>query len=280
MTDPLVDAFDMFDRRIQPTDAQIRLAMGRGQRLSQLLSRNSQIFECRVVGSIVRSTAIRIFSDVDILAVFNLPGCPEMADSRELLTLAKSILGHHMQTMICNDNTISLRFSKWPNVDVLPAMATGRSGANGTLRIPTRSGTWQYYSPGNDDQLVVDAVLRLGQGFRSVVRIFKWWNKLSNEVMSSFEVERLAREVFAQGLPDCPRAIQMLFAAITQDQDGMSVSHSRYAGSVISSESSDIVRRACDLAAQAQQATAIADFRGASLLWRRLLGDRFPFVVS
>lgn len=278
MTDLLVDAFEMFDRRIQPTNAQMHLAMGRGHRLSRILDRSPQISECRLVGSIVRSTAVRIFSDVDVLAVFDLPRSPEMDDSRKLLVLAQSIIEDHARTFTSNENTVSLRFAKWPNVDVLPAVASNGSANDRKLWIPAGSGEWRFYCPGSDDQLVASAVSRFGEGFKSVVRIFKWWNKSNGGIIHSVEVERLARKAFTQGLPAWPQAILALFMAIAPEQDGVSACDLRSADMVISSESTDIVRRGCDLAVRAQQAAAIADFRGASVLWRRLLGDRFPVV--
>jgi predicted nucleotidyltransferase len=280
MIDPLIEAFSQFDRRIQPSEVQRCLAAKRADRLSHALNHTSSISECHVTGSLVRSTAIRKFSDVDILAIFDSRRDLPMADPGDLLELTYSISAVLARTITRNTNTITLNFSKWPNVDILPALIHGASDDMGALQIPAGSGIWGHYYPGADDLLIADGVRRHGPRFKAVVRTFKWWNKMNGEIMRSFEVERLARDTFAEGLPKSPQAVHMIFAAAIEACDHQRQRHALTETTIPTSSNYDVLKQAFILSTQAEEAAAVADFRGATLCWRRLLGEFFPVVAG
>jgi len=279
MPDPVINAFDLFDQRIQPTRAQTDTANKRASRLERALLREPQVSQCRPIGSLVRSTVIKKFSDVDILAVIDFDGSAVPEDSRELLVLASSVVGNYARLVTRNNSTVTLEFSTWPKVDILPAVIVGKSSGGGLFRIPTMSGGWQYYSPGDDDLLVSSAASRLGSRFKSIVRIFKWWSKSNNEVVSSFQIERLVGRLFVDKIPPYPQAMRMLFGAALHPQGyGFQCGNRVTADIPRVCARRDVLELAYGISSQAESFALSSDFRRCSQLWRGLLGELFPVV--
>jgi predicted nucleotidyltransferase len=267
LTDPLTEAFDLFDQCVKPSPTQKYAAVSRGQRVSQLLSQNKRIVECRIVGSLIRSTAIRHFSDIDILAVFDSRG--DSQDSpQELLDLTSRVADSFGVVVSSNPTTVSLQYSDWPNVDILPARVATTDVRHRTFRIPAGSGqTWQLYLPDRHDRMVRDGSARLGPRFKTIVRIVKWWNRLNNEIVRSYEIEELVNDLFKTEIPVYSEAIYRTFNAMLLKLASAGVPDSVMTAWLLSREARDL-------------ATAKASKQDLKVPFRRLFGEQFPLVCS
>jgi predicted nucleotidyltransferase len=276
LVDPLAEAFDLFNQRVEPSAPQRTAAEIRGRHVSHLLSQNAQILECRLVGSLVRSTAIQRFSDVDILAIFD-PKEVDSRDSEKLLDLTAQIVGSLSHAVTRTPITISLQYPDWPNIDILPGWVA--DGEHQAFRIPAGTGrAWQLFFPSQHDRIVREGSGRLGSRFRIIIRVIKWWNQLNGGPLESYEIEELINELFKLEIPEYTEAIYRIFSAIThrlidaEDNDCSADSNNSVSATV---------RTAWLLSQQARElATEGHSKKDIKSLFRRLFGERFPVVCS
>lgn len=278
MTDPFADKFDVFDQHLELSPQQRNIAESRSRHISWLLSQNAEIIECRIVGSLARSTAIQNFSDVDILAVFD-PKKIDLKDSRKLLSLVERIVKPFGGNVIRTSIAVSLQYLNWPKVDILPGWVFD-DGARGDFHIPAEAGgEWQVYSPDRHDRTVNDASVRLGPRFKKLIRIIKRWNSMNDNPLKSYEIEALIADLFSAEIPNYVEAIYRVFNEIIDklidcppcgDDDTLlevlalpSVSNARL-----------VARETLDMEIDGRNKGDIE----ASL--RRLFGEQFPHVRS
>jgi predicted nucleotidyltransferase len=269
LIDPLAEAFELFDQRVQPSAQQRDGAELRGRRVSQLLSQNSQVAECRVIGSLARSTAIQRYSDVDILAVFD-PQEVVVENPETLLQLTTQMVASTNYTATRTQITISLMYPDWPNVDILPGLAVGSKGQ--AFHIPAAVGRgWQPYFPDQHDGIVKNGSTRLGPRFKTLVRAIKWWNGINGGPLQSYEIEEIINDLFDTKIPDYAEAIFEIFSTI----------HKTLADGTRDSPAYINIRTAWLLSRQARElAIEGRDMQGVESSFRRLLGEQFSLVRS
>lgn len=269
----MANEFDTFDALLQPSPSQRNRADLRSRRLSELLAESNNIAECRLVGSFTRSTAIRRYSDTDILAVFD-PAKVDSKNPKDLLALTEQIIKPLGRTVIRSPITVSLQYPDWPNVDILPGFAAGGREREG-FHIPTEAGTtWQLYSPGQHDRIVSDASKRLGSRLKKLIRIIKWWNYTNGTFLKSYEIEEFVVNAFPARIPDYTEAIYNIFNEIIKKlaDDRSRNNNARF---MISTRARD----AWLISRQAQELTTSGrDKEDVESLLRRLFGEQFPHV--
>lgn len=272
LTDQLAESFDLFDKRVQLTAKQRNAAASRGYEVSQLLTQSSQILECRLVGSLMRSTAIQNFSDVDILAIFD-PNEIDSDNSKNLLDLTERIVLPFSYATNRTSIAISMQFSDWPSVDILPAWVV-TSDTRQVFRIPAGSGQeWQSYFPDQHEQIVRDGSERLGRRFKSIIRMTKWWNRLNGDFLQSFEIEGLINEVFKSDIPEYAEAFFGIFHRMAHGWTdvGWTAGASADVPTDIK-DASFIAQHAYELTVKGHDMQEVLPY------YRRLFGERFPSV--
>lgn len=224
----------------------------------------------------MRSTAIRRFSDVDILAIFDHRNEDGQGNSKDLLDLAAQMVSSFTHTMTRTPTTISLHYSDWPDVDVLPAWTATSDGKQEAFRIPAGiDQAWQLYRPSQPDRIVQDGSARLGPRFKIIIRAIKWWNRLRGEFLQSYEIEELVNNLFAVEIPEYAEAIHSTFDAIMHKLSDVGP-NDRRGGSIPSNVETAwlLSRKARDMAIEGH------DKRSLEVLFRRLFGEQFPVVCS
>jgi hypothetical protein len=284
MIDSLAVAFETFDQRIRLSHTQRQAAAKRTNAVSRLLTSDPSILKCVAVGSLVRSTAIRRFSDVDILAVVK-PAGNGQADSTSLLELVARICRGVAENVTVDRNAVSLTYSRWPRADIIPAFVTDEGRQDDpTFRIPDGNRrAWLSYSPEAQNRLLANRLQQLGPRLKSTIRMIKWWSHLNGRPVRSSEVEALACHLFVDNIPDYPRAICSILDAAADWENGAQSGYD-----LDQSTGNRKTMTACDRVEEgrilARQALEIGDHgpfaqQEAGVLWRRLFGERFPSVV-
>jgi predicted nucleotidyltransferase len=275
LTDLLVEGFEILDERVQLTASQRQAAEHRGQQVLQTLSQCDVIAECRLVGSMVRSTAIKHFSDIDILAVFEPLGGAGGQDFKVLLDLTEQAVASLGVTVARTDTTVSVRYGDWPCVDILPVGFTDGMGRDDqSFHTPGEAGrAWQFYSPSQHDRIVQNASVRLGSRYKKIVRNVKWWNCSNGRILRSYAIEMLVNDSFPSEIPVYTEAIQRVFGSIVSWLSDAGAENGRR-GSADSVP--DIVRSAWLLACQAREMATLGRRKDLELIFRRLFGEQFP----
>ncbi|MEU9082307.1 nucleotidyltransferase [Streptomyces sp. NPDC048357] len=258
--------FEIFFQRISLSGNQRKAALNRAEEICAFLRAESNVSECFVSGSISRSTAVRNFSDIDIIAAMNEETPPETRPDSVVSDLLSTLQIRYPQARI-SENTVRISFPSGPDVDVLPALEVSSPGV-GTFSIPTfNRDAWERFIPSEQTRLVRDIDARLGGELTQLIKLVKWWSHLHEQIIPSFRIEQIACAVFEHEMPPMNRAVVDFFDVANQ-QLGNS--------SRIQSEKT---REAHALAAKAVELEDRGDIQESIDHWGCLLGDQFPTVI-
>ncbi|MFI1353602.1 hypothetical protein ACH4TV_08460 [Streptomyces sp. NPDC020898] len=269
MTYPIADLFDDFLQYITLSDNEKATALEQGRRLSQKIEQRPEVRECLITGSMTRSTAIRKFSDVDIVAVIESKNQLAQADSATLVTTIAKILRETESHVEVSENAVRVAYTEGVTVDVLAAIHSGTNSAGDDVyRIPTPSQEgWQAYAPEEQSRIVRETTERLGDDFKKLIRLCKWWSKTHSQPVSSHEIEIIAYKSFTDDIPELPRAVIEMFNSIERSVD-------------INSPKASTLLESKSIAEEAYSSWRSGDTQKSIELWRRLFGDRFPTVIT
>ncbi|MER5253718.1 MULTISPECIES: SMODS domain-containing nucleotidyltransferase [unclassified Streptomyces] len=269
MNATLESSFELFARRISLSQHELDNALGRAKEICQFLSQNAAIEEFRITGSIARLTAIQGFSDVDIVATLasssSIPATPCSIAVRLLNTLRP----RYREARI-SENTVRIRFTQGPDVDVIPALLDTVTIKGQTIyRIPSADRLrWDTYAPEQQNVQINQRSALLGSNFIHMIKIIKWWSKQHGQPLASYEIENIASATFAYRMPPITRAIVEFLEIAEHSPEGRQEGHS------------NSISEARDTANKALKCEQQGDTRGALVHWGRLLGDQFSSVIT
>ncbi|MFE9942120.1 SMODS domain-containing nucleotidyltransferase [Streptomyces hirsutus] len=269
MTHQIADPFDAFLRHITLSDSEKATALERGRRLSRRLEQRPEVRECLITGSMVRSTAIRKFSDVDIVAVIESSNQLSRINSAALVTTVANILRETESDVQVSENAVRVMYPDGVTVDVLGAIHAGiNSTADDVYRIPSsdRKG-WATYAPEEQNRRIREAAASLGDNFKKLIRLCKWWSKTHGQPASSYEIEIAAHESFRTEIPELPLAIIELFNSIKRSVD-------------IDSPKMSALLESREIAEEAYSSWQTGDVQKSIELWGRLFGEQYPNFIT
>ncbi|MFJ2088210.1 nucleotidyltransferase domain-containing protein [Streptomyces sp. NPDC087901] len=268
MNSTLEKTFEIFVRRISLSQQQIDEAVERAEEICQFLSQATTVQECKMTGSMARSTAIQKFSDIDVVAVLS-PQPPAETTPHSITARLLDTLKLRYREARISDNTVRIRFAQGPDVDVIPAIPDVGNPKSGSFKIPSADrGRWNSYDPGERNQKINRKGALLGGEFIHLIQIIKWWSKCNGQPIASYEIENIASSAFRFRMPSITRAIVDFFELAESSSEMRSKDH-------VASLS---VARA--IANKALQCEKQGDVRGALNHWGSLLGDQFSSVIS
>ncbi|NMI61001.1 MULTISPECIES: SMODS domain-containing nucleotidyltransferase [unclassified Streptomyces] len=269
MTDEIADQFDVFLNRITPSDSEKSNALEQGRRLSQRIEQRPEVQECLITGSMARSTAIRKFSDVDIVAVIESRDQLAQSDSATLVSSVANILREIEPDVQVSENAVRVRHPDGSVIDVLAAIHSGtNSTADDVYRIPaTNQEGWETYAPEEQNRRIREATESLGEDFKKLIRLCKWWSKTHGQPISSYQIELATYGTFRNGVPELPLAIVELFNSIKQS---ISIGPLKMPALLESKA----------LAEEAYSSQQSGDTMKAIELWGRVFGDQFSTFIA
>ena len=188
MADQLAAELDWIDRSICPTPHDDRHFKTRASQIADLLLRSKAMTECRLIGSVSRSTALRQNSDVDLLAVFD-PG-EDTRRPEQLIARVAGILGDSGVNATRRKVSVRAKFGDPPKVDILPAVRTEDSPGC-LISTGSANPVWQRFQPDILRELTARSGKRLGPRFYTVVRLIKYWNHLRQPWLRPSDLEEL-----------------------------------------------------------------------------------------
>ncbi|HEY1214842.1 MAG TPA: nucleotidyltransferase domain-containing protein [Bryobacteraceae bacterium] len=209
------DYFNEVSDRITPAAEDQKIVADRAAKITDELTRDGRVEHVLVTGSTTKSTAIKDFSDIDILVSLR-PGPnarrPEALD--EVLRMAKS-LSEYSSNVAISGNVVRIQFEDGPDVDVLVAFQSGTtSSGDQVYAIPSEDRRfWQPYAPQQQSRKIQEKISTLGKDFNSLIKVIKWWNCHHGRTMNSYRIETLACETFDTTMPEMPNALVEFFDA-------------------------------------------------------------------
>ncbi|WP_147481099.1 SMODS domain-containing nucleotidyltransferase [Streptomyces shenzhenensis] len=269
MTGQIADQFDAFLQRITLSDGEKSTALEQGRRLSQKIEQRPEVRECFITGSMVRSTAIQKYSDVDIVAVIESRDRLAHSDSATLVSTFANILREIEPDAQVSENVVRVTHADGAVVDVLAAIHCGINGtADDVYRIPATSQEgWETYAPEEQNRRTREATELLGEDFKKLIRLCKWWSKTHGQPIASYKIELATLETFRNEIPELPCAIVRLFNSIERSIN-------------ISPIKKPVLLESKELAEEAYSSQQSGDVQKSIELWGRLFGDQFTNVIT
>ncbi|MFR0356909.1 SMODS domain-containing nucleotidyltransferase [Streptomyces sediminimaris] len=268
MNATLEKSFELFTQRISLTGQEIEEALERADEICNFLSMATPVKECKVTGSMARSTAIRKFSDVDVVAVLR-PHSLTTTTPQSITEKLLKILKPEYRNAQISENTVHINFTKGPDVDVIPAVPVTVNPKNGTTyRIPSPDrGKWNAYDPEGRNKEITQKGILLGDRFVALIKVIKWWSKQNGQPIASYEIENIASASFTSRMPSVTCAIVKFFDSLESQIEG------RREDNVAA------ISAARAIAKNALRSEQQGDAREALNYWGSLLGDQFSSVA-
>jgi hypothetical protein len=166
-----------------------KTADARRRAIVDLLGGHFEILDSFPTGSVVRGTALRNASDLDVMAVLHYgKHLKDKSPVRVLEDVRDALADYNAKIVKKNGQAVTLYFTTWPNVDIVPCKRVGTSD-DYVLQIPdANTGEWISTDPAAHDR----AMARLPARRRQLVRMVKCWNRAHSEYFRSFHIEQVA----------------------------------------------------------------------------------------
>jgi hypothetical protein len=207
----VTEAFDTFKSELELPDSKQAQASKAQQEIRARLANHLYVADSLLTGSYPRHTKIYPLDDIDILLIRNTGRVglssngggtsPNQAldDVTEAIRKAYPLTSTiKKQSRSINTQIKGLDFG----FDIIPAWLRSPDG----YWIPdTDSNLWIPTDPEGHAKLMTDANARLQQRLKPVIKMIKHWNRNNYELLRSFHVELICKDVFATtDLPNYP----------------------------------------------------------------------------
>lgn len=285
------DRFSTLIERLAPTEAEACRYMAHLRTVSSRIESVLPSNRTETMGSFARGTALRGFSDLDLLAVLSVKEQRWTENSTTVLRKLKATLsGRFAATEMRKDGCAVVVFFAAGDrpVDVVPAFYVGPATQFRNypiFRIPDGSGGWLETSPQAHRAYLEAENGRSGGKLRRLALLAKYWGRChSNVILRSFHVELV---IAANGICVGPRSYgEMMydFFRILVNRSGHGIRDPLGISGVIPATSGPSARerlvaaagRSADHAIRALEAEDSRNTQEAVRRWKVIFGGDFP----
>ena len=197
-------AFDKFRENIELSGDHREIASSRKDNIVTLLQREFEILEAFPSGSIPRYTAVKEYSDLDIIVVLHYGKHIEGKKPSQVLQAVRDCLAEYKTNVRKNGQAVTLYYKTWPNVDIVPvSRALNSDSSVNYYNVPNmNSENWLPSRPKKHSDLLSDRNKNCGDSFKRIIKMVKWWNHQHSNLLQSFHIEVIALNVFNSQLTD------------------------------------------------------------------------------
>lgn len=247
------------------------------------LKNSFTILKSMSTGSIPRYTALRAYADLDVMVVLHYG--KHIGDKRpsQVLQDVRNALAKYKTGARKNGQAVTLYYSTWPNVDIVPVYKVERDNALLHYCVPDMNReVWVASRPDIHSKNIQDRASSYGTEFRRIIKMLKHWNRKHGSYLQSYHVEVLALAILIDSFSNHSWAVFSYFdKACGLVQGSLSYLGSDVSEYLSNSDRQEALARlksARDKARVAWYQTYGANDnheRGIGL-WRQLFGDEFP----
>jgi hypothetical protein len=261
------------------------------------LNRSFRVARVIPIGSHAKGTALKGYSDVDILAVLRRRearwGGAYVNSETFLRNVRVDLVERYPATEIRRDGQAAVvHFAQGAYlVDVVPAIYFQAAASGHPIyRIPDGAGGWQPTAPEIHAAYLAAADRRSGGKLRHVVQLIKLWvhDRATALPLSSFHLEMiLAAARTCEGVMPVSRALTLAFLLLESRAGAALRDPCGISGLILATETeakrqllTRSLESAADHARAAYEAEQSGDKDEAIRQWRIIFGQRFPLTVS
>jgi hypothetical protein len=167
--------------RINPREGELRAARTHLLTVRRRLASSFQVSKGVPIGSHSRGSAIRWYSDVDIMVVLRRNeakwGGDVIASTTLLRKVRDDLQDRYVRTSVRRDEqAVVVRFAEGQqSLDVVPALFSRFEGLRPAYAIPDGYGGWVESSPEAHNRFIRVAGIKSGGKLRKVSQLLKWW---------------------------------------------------------------------------------------------------------
>jgi hypothetical protein len=259
--------------RIQPNSSELLSANLHRASVRGRLMNSFAVANVHPMGSHARGTAIRWYSDLDMMAVLRkeefLWGGRLVSSDTILDRVLAELRARFPRSAVRRDGlaaAIEFGGSK-QNLDVVPAMFTRFANGRPVFRIPDGDGGWFDTSPATHDRYFEVEQARSGSKLRKVSQLLKWWRHARSPAVAvqSFHIDMfLAARGICIGAKTYASCLKDFFEAMTATECGALVDPCGIAGRVAAASTvaqRDLLNRAVAYASDHARSAIAAETR-------------------
>lgn len=214
-------------QRIQPTNSEVAAAVSHVGSTRTRMEKSFNLRKFQKIGSHARSSAIKLYSDLDFLAVLSRNEAKWAGNIVSSDTVIKRISGdlssRFTSTTIRKDmQAIVLNFSRGQkSMDVVPAFFHSFNNGRPVYKIPDGYGGWMDTSPESHNSFIKKQNERSAEKLRRVGQLIRHWkySRVTGIPISSFYIDLLlAQSEICIGAKSYPLIMHDFFKLMSDRQ--------------------------------------------------------------
>jgi hypothetical protein len=248
------------------------------------LSKSFTILESFSSGSIPKYTALKEHADLDVIVALHFGRHINGKTPTQVLQDVRNALAEWRTGARRNGQAVTLHYTTWPNVDIVPvSRTTDNSGNVLSYNVPnSNNDTWILSKPKTHANTIETKSSSCGYNFRRVIKMIKHWNRIHGDYLQSYHIEALALKALEGNLDDTAWSVFQFFVKARSLLIGRLWHDTGYADDYLTwSNRQEALRRfdtAIDKSRSAWYRTCSPnnDHKGAIEIWKQIFGSRFP----
>jgi hypothetical protein len=214
-------------QRIQPTTGEVEAAISHVNSTRARLEKSFNLRKFQRIGSHARSSAIKIYSDLDFLAVLSRnesKWAGNVVNSDTVIKrISNDLSSRFTSTTIRKDmQAVVLDFSRGQkSMDIVPAFFHSFNNGKPIYKIPDGYGGWMETSPEAHNSFINKQNKRSAEKLKRVGQLIRYWkySRLAGIPISSFYVDLLlAQSEICIGAKSYPSIVYEFFKLMSDRQ--------------------------------------------------------------
>ncbi|HEX7965310.1 MAG TPA: hypothetical protein VF651_06295 [Gammaproteobacteria bacterium] len=283
--------FEALLTRTKPQPGELGRAKINAVAVRNRLALEFRIRRAMAIGSQVRGTAVRYYSDADYMYIFSRDDTRwgrATINSTTLLDNVRSLLiGRYPNTEIGRDGqAIVIGFAQGQrSMDIVPGWFDGFESRRPIYKIPDGAGEWIRTSPELHDSLFKTADLQARGKLSRTIRLLKWWkySRATPLPISSFYAELVLSSLgtcvgvksYSTCMYDSLLALHQRNGRALQDPAGISGLIPMASTQAKLQQAREAIASALDRAARACDAERVRNHLEANYQWNLLFNGEF-----
>jgi hypothetical protein len=277
-------SFDQFFDQINLGGDHRSTANGRRDDIVSKLSKSFDIVEAFSTGSIPKYTALRQHADLDVMVALHYEKHIKDKTPTQVLQNVRDALSQWRTGVRRNGQAITLSYTTWPSVDIVPVSRTVDS--NGKVvhyNVPdSNTDKWIESKPKELATTIESKASACGPNFRRIVKMIKHWNRIHSDYLQSYHIEVLAIKLFNTDLSDTPWQVFQFFNNAKTLLESYLWYETNFVDNYLSwSDRQEVLKRFDTAIAKSRDAWSKtygtnSDHKGAIEIWRQIFGSDFP----
>ncbi|TPG45518.1 nucleotidyltransferase [Rhodanobacter glycinis] len=277
-------SFDQFHDKINLGGDHRSTANGRRDDIVSKLSKSLGIVEAFSAGSIPKYTALRQHADLDVIVALHYDRHIKDKTPTQVLQSVRDALSEWRTGVRRNGQAVTLSYTTWPNVDVVPVARVVDGNGNVThYNVPdSNTDKWIESKPKEHAAIIESKASTCGPNFRRIIKMIKHWNRIHSGYLQSYHIEVLAINVFDADLSDMPWQIFQFFSKARTQLENYIWYGTGLADDYLSwSDRQEVLKRFDTAIEKSRNAWHKTygdnhDDKGAIEIWRQIFGNEFP----